>query len=484
MRGGPVRLACLSALLGLLLCATAQAQPQAQPRIIGGHAASPGEYPAQGFLEFSTSKDSYLCGGSLVSNRYFLTAAHCATEEDATPLDATAFHVTLGKVDQGTFEATDRYDVVENQVESNFGYPNGDPENDAALLTLSRPAPPQLEPLRLMRPDESATLYATGKSATVIGWGLTEDDHLSDQLLETTVPMTSDAGCTTAWGSEFQPASMVCAGGGATDTCDGDSGGPLMVSDGSFLVLAGLTSWGDSKCAKPGVPGVYTRLGARALNKWVRDRVPMARAAVSDAAPQPGQAVSFTAAASSPQQHPVTYTDYAWSFGDGSATVHGFNPSHTYAAAGSYVARLTASTTGDDVARAKIRLNVAFPPPPAPPVVTPAPIVPQPGAAARPRARILASGRPLVRHGRFHIRVNFSADAPTGTAIIEVFRGKKKIGTAKTSVRRNGSKRVTVKLSKAGRKLLRRSKSKRLKVNVSVRVKRHVLQTHKLTIRR
>jgi hypothetical protein len=43
---------------------------------------------------------------------------------------------------------------------------------------------------------------------------------------------------------------------------------------------------------------------------------------------------------------------------------------------------------------------------------------------------------------------------------------------------------VTVKLSKAGRKLLRQSKSKRLKVTVRVRVKRHVLQTRKLTIRR
>ena len=131
---------------------------------------------------------------------------------------------------------------------------------------------------------------------------------------------------------------------------------------------------------------------------------------------------------------------------------------------------------------AKVRVNVASPPPPPPPVVAPAPIAPQPPAERS--ARILASGKPLVTHGRFHIRVNFTADAPTGTAIIEVFRGKKKIGTAKTTVRRNGSKRVTVKLSKAGRKLLRRSKSKRLKVTVRVRVKRHVLQTRKLTIRR
>ena len=139
----------------------------------------------------------------------------------------------------------------------------------------------------------------------------------------------------------------------------------------------------------------------------------------------------------------MTFTDLAWNFGDGTATVHGASPSHTYAAAGSYTARLTASTTGADIAVAKVRVNVASPPPPPPPVVAPAPIAPQPPSS--PSARILASGKPLVKHGRFHVRVNFAADAPTGTAIIEVFRGKKKIGTAKTTVRRNGSKRVTVK---------------------------------------
>jgi trypsin len=480
MRGGPVRLACLSALLGLLLCVPAEAKPQAQPRIINGHPASAGEYPAQGFLEFSTDDGDFVCGGSLVSNRYFLTAGHCATEEGtSTKLDPSAFRVTLGKVDTGTFEPTDEYEVVENQLKSGFGYTSGDPHNDAALLTLSRPAPARLEPIRLIEPDETP-LWAGGRTATVIGWGLTEAGALSDQLLEATVPMTSDADCTTAWKSEFQPASMVCAGGGDTDTCGGDSGGPLMVSDGSFLVLAGLTSWGDGQCAKPGVPGVYTRLGAEELNDFVRDRVPMASATVSNSAPQPNQAVSFTGSTSGP----VAFTDLIWSFGDGSPTVHGASPSHTYAAAGSYTARLTADTAGDDTAVAKVRVNVASPPPPPPPVVAPAPITPQKPGDGRPRASILASGKPLVTHGRFHIRVTFTADAPRGAAIIEVFRGKKKIATAKTTVRRNGSKRVTVKLSKAGRKLLRRSKSKRLKVTVRVRVKRQVLQTRKLTLRR
>jgi secreted trypsin-like serine protease len=467
MRGGPVRLACLSALLGLLLCAPAQAKPQ--PRIIGGHEASQGEYPAQGEL---LEDGSFICGGSLVSNRYFLTAGHCVGDH---PTDASRYSVRLGDV------RLDAGQVFQfSALERNAAYSEVDdvPHNDTALFTLSTPAPAADEPIRLVTTGENP-LWSAGRQATLIGWGDTGLTSKSPVLLETTTPMRSDTDCANAYQSDFSAAEAVCAGDGNTDTCQGDSGGPMMVSDGSFLILAGLTSWGIG-CADPNFPGVYTRLGDPVINKWVRDRVPIARATVSNTSPQINQAVTFTGSTQNAPLNPVTFTGLTWNFGDGTPTAQGATPSHAYAAAGSYIARLTASTTDVDTAVAKVRVNVASPPPA---VVTPAPIV----TAPRPRgplARILASGKPLVTHGRFHIRVNFTADAPKGTAIIEVFRGKKKIATAKTTVRRNGSKRVTVKLSKAGRKLLRRSKSKRLKVTVRVRVKRHVLQTRRLTIRR
>ena len=89
-----------------------------------------------------------------------------------------------------------------------------------------------------------------------------------------------------------------------------------------------------------------------------------------------------------------------------------------------------------------------------------------------------------MRRGRFNLRIRFAATAPSGTATIEVFRGKKKIGSARTRVRRGGSKRVSVKLTKTGRRLLRKSSSKRLRVKVRVRVGRRVLRTKQLTIRR
>ena len=459
------------------------ASAQAGPRIVNGSPASPGEYPAQGVLQFN---DEFICGGTLVSNRHFLTAGHCATTTGGGPLPVGNFSVRLGSVDR---EAGARFSFSAKEVHEDYVIVNGAPDNDATLFTLSTPAPPALEPMRLIEADETG-LWAAGRTSTLIGWGRTANVPGSDSrfLLETTAPMRADLTCSdpSAYGTDFHPATMVCAGDGSSDTCQGDSGGPLMVSDGSFLVLAGVTSWGAS-CASSSQPGVYTRLGAPALNDWVRDRVPMARASVADASPDTGQTVGFSATAVHPGI-PGYFTSFEWDFdSDGAPDATGANPSHAYPTAGNFIARVTATGAGQDTAVAKVRVDVA-----APPVVTPAPIPPPivtapPPSTTEPTprrlARILTLNRPQVRRGRFKMRITFAQDAPAGNAFVEVFRGKKKIGSVRARVRRGGSRQVSVKLTKAGRRLLRRSERKRMRVKVQVRVKRQILGSKTLTIR-
>lgn len=59
------------------------------------------------------------------------------------------------------------------------------------------------------------------------------------------------------------PPTVICAGyaEGGKDSCEGDSGGPLMVwsSSSSSWVLAGIVSNGI-RCAEPNLPGVYVRI--------------------------------------------------------------------------------------------------------------------------------------------------------------------------------------------------------------------------------
>jgi len=61
---------------------------------------------------------------------------------------------------------------------------------------------------------------------------------------------------------------MICAGfeAGGHDSCDRDSGGPMIMKTKDGDVLVGLVSWGDG-CARPGKPGVYTKISA--VRSWI-----------------------------------------------------------------------------------------------------------------------------------------------------------------------------------------------------------------------
>jgi secreted trypsin-like serine protease len=67
--------------------------------------------------------------------------------------------------------------------------------------------------------------------------------------------------------------SQLCAGGSALrqDSCKGDSGGPLKMFVGARMFQVGVVSFGTSKCATEGYPGVYTRVGR--YMKWILDTI-------------------------------------------------------------------------------------------------------------------------------------------------------------------------------------------------------------------
>ncbi|HXV04164.1 MAG TPA: serine protease, partial [Gaiellaceae bacterium] len=242
--------------------------------IVGGDPAGPGEYPAHGALFIDANGNGTyegLCGGSLVGSRYFLTAAHCAVDNQEDTLPASSFLVVLGVTNIADPPAANRFTV--SAAESNAGFDPFTFRNDSAMLRLSQAAPST--PLRVIRTDETLK-WAPGTTARIVGWGTTSPGGggpTSDDLLEADVPIVSDAFCGLAYDTDFDAATMVCAYDGEHDTCQGDSGGPLMVPDGAGFVLVGITSWGFG-CADLGFPGVYTRLGAPGVNAWVMARFP------------------------------------------------------------------------------------------------------------------------------------------------------------------------------------------------------------------
>lgn len=229
--------------------------------VVGGTDADAGEYPWMAAIFRGEPNRTELlggqfCGGSLIAPAVVISAAHCINDlVDSTlgmlPVDPAGLGVSvmLGET------RLDGSGGERIRVRSFHLFPH--PNSDIAVLRLWEPS--SLTPIRWAGPDD-LDLYEAGTMATVTGWGATnENGGYPNTLKEARVPIVSDLSCSQSYPGQIDPTTMVCAGypQGGTDTCGGDSGGPIMVPDreGGF-VLIGTTWFGDG-CARPNAPGVY-----------------------------------------------------------------------------------------------------------------------------------------------------------------------------------------------------------------------------------
>lgn len=254
---GMAAVAAVLPLAAVSLSAPAQAAPTPAAvqdggvgtQIVGGTRASIATYPYVVYL--ATSSGFQYCGGTLVRPNKVVTAAHC-TDGDSP----SAIRVVAGREDKNSTAG------VVARVTRIWISPSWRPATmagDVSVLTLDRNLTYGTRPIAT---SADSALYAAGTSSRILGWGTTcSGCSASRYLLTATVPLTTNAYCTGAYGSEFIANAMVCAGypQGGVDTCQGDSGGPLIAGN----KLIGITSWGYG-CAGAGQPGVYTRVSTYA----------------------------------------------------------------------------------------------------------------------------------------------------------------------------------------------------------------------------
>ena len=430
--------------------------PAPASAIVNGDPAAQGEYPAQGVLYVDNDENpgpDRRCGGSLIGSRQFLTAADCVTDgSDALPVSKLV--VRLGNVNRNAPNPDDYGVTTVNLAPAYTDVPQ--PTNDAAVVTLDRVA--DYDPVRVVDAFET-DLWKPETLGTILGWGrIASGDNFATILQKADVPIVDDARCSTAYAAAFKPAVMLCAApppatpaGEGPDFCEADEGGPLIVSDLSPIgAVAGIVSWHGTgaACADPAKPGVYTQIGDGDLNEWVHSKTPEADFTLSHQ-PRVNEAVRLTQTARVPTGD-APFTIFRWDLDNDGAfnDATGASILHTYTQVGEAVAGLEASTSAGDKAIVYFAFDIQPNPNDVPPEQTPTgpPTTITPPAtnpvASPPLATILNAKRPKVRRGRFPIRIRFAKAAPTGTAVIEVYRGTRRIGIARTKVRRGATKRV------------------------------------------
>ena len=248
-----------------------------EQKIVGGKVAPDGTDPWQVSLDVSWIADpfkAHFCGGSIYSDKWIVTAAHCVV--DTTP-DKVIVSAGTHRLGQGGVRAN----VQRIIVKSNYNAATHD--NDVALIELFTPLPLTAQgPVRSIAVlDAAEEKFAEGAGAEqglrtgtwlrVTGWGATnEGGPQVRDLRYVEIPYVERQSCNAvlAYNGSITD-NMVCAGQrvGGKDSCQGDSGGPLTTTGGDSPKLAGIVSFGEG-CAQANKVGVYTRASRYAT--WIK----------------------------------------------------------------------------------------------------------------------------------------------------------------------------------------------------------------------
>ncbi|XP_031334319.1 vitamin K-dependent protein C-like isoform X2 [Photinus pyralis] len=227
-----------------------------QIRVVGGNVTKENEFP---WLAGMAKNGEFHCGGTLITRKHVLTAAHCVDG-----INYRTISIAFGDHDRKDKERFSKIQVRKiKKVVPHKLFDRSTYNNDIAILELDHPLhfDSKIQPACL--PHSAVTDYS-GKWAIVAGWGKTGEKQESSTILrKAIVPIWPKKDCyNSGYGEERLSENMFCAGfeEGKIDACQGDSGGPLHVKNPNGIMdVVGIVSWGRG-CGRATLPGIYTKI--------------------------------------------------------------------------------------------------------------------------------------------------------------------------------------------------------------------------------
>lgn len=231
----------------------------------------------------STGGFSHICGGTILTNRIVISAAHCFWSTDRFN-EASRYRVVTGKYfrawDHPEPLLTQRIPVLEIRHWPTYRDEDGLYEADIALLVLRDVINfhSYVAPICLRLPADAESVPLEGQWGMVAGWGVEESGRQSGELKMLQLPVVSKAECLARVDESFVKyvlSDKFC--GGFVDReeslCRGDSGGGMVIGrrsmDGEKVVhyLYGLVSTGKN-CQKY---AAFTRV--HQYERWVQQSI-------------------------------------------------------------------------------------------------------------------------------------------------------------------------------------------------------------------
>jgi len=238
-------------------------------KILNGVLADENEFPYYVYISLYKNGDIGGCGGSLISEEYVLTAAHCVYDIDAKDIFAV---IGLNHIDSKlNAQFSSGVDAVILHEDFTNAMSMADlilTTSDIALLHLTKKAVgvpiisipnPDRNDDGKIEPEEYPEKVYEGNSGTIIGYGSTEDKDISYDLLKGTVYIQKNG----EWAQDkFSLTSKKNVG-----TCRGDSGGPFIMVINNKPQVIGITSSGGPNCS---LYSLYTSVAH--YSEWINKK--------------------------------------------------------------------------------------------------------------------------------------------------------------------------------------------------------------------